>query len=244
MKLQQLITESTYTENAIFCKKFVLAQLQFGPNKWNAIGGYNYRTIGNSNTLSQHAYGNAWDWHGSASIMKDLTKFFIKFGKQLNIQNIIYNHKIYMAPSYTEQPYGGKNKHEDHVHVDFKIGTKPIYDVNINNRLEKIFDHFYNILVKNPAKYFGKYSSIINDNESGAANFLANEFNLYVDRFNFWFRIVDDNNKKNMKTITKLINFIVQDIKDGNPGKYKVIFYKNIGAGYQPKEYIFNWNYL
>lgn len=244
MKLKQLISESTYTDNAKFCKKFVLAQPQFSADKWSVIGGYNYRTIGGSNVLSQHASGNAWDWHGSASTMKALTKFFIKHGTKLNIQYIIYDEKIYSAPSYNERDYHGEDDHTSHVHVDFKVGTTPIYDVDVNKRLEIIFDRFFNMLVKNPSKYFKQYSLIIDDDEKGASSFLANEFNSYVWRLNFWNRVVDEKNKKNIQTLAKIISLIVQDIKDGNSGKYRVIFYKNTGSGYQNKEYIFNWNYL
>lgn len=244
MKLKQLITESVYTENAQFCKKFVLAQPQFSANKWSAIGGYNYRTQRGSNVMSQHAYGNAWDWHGSPATMKALTKFFIKHGARLNIENIIYNRKIYSASSYTELDYHGEDPHTNHVHVDFKVGTKPIYDVNINKRLEKIFNHFYYMLVTNPSKYFSKYKSVLDDDETGAVNMLIDEYNSYVYRLKFWNRVVDEKNKTNIKTLTKLITSIIEDIKKGESSKYRIIFYKNNGSNYQNKEYIFTWNYM
>ena len=100
------------------------------------------------------------------------------------------------------------------------------------------------MLVKNPSKYFKQYRSFFDDDENGAFSFLANEFNSYIYRLNFWNRVVDEKNKKNIKTLAKIISLIVQDIKDGKSGKYRVTFYKNTGSGYQNKEYIFDWNYL
>jgi hypothetical protein len=244
MKLKHMLTESTYTENALFCKKFVLAQPQFAANKWSMIGGYNYRTIAGSDKLSQHAYGNAWDWSGSKSTMEALKNFLIKHGKKLNVQYIIYNTKTYSAPSFNERTYTGPNPHTDHVHVDFITGTKPSYDLYVNAKLEIIFDRFYNMITKNPKKYFSSYTSLINDDEAGASSFLIDEFNKYVWRLNFWNRVADEKNKKNIETLRRVIELISSDIKNKKNKKYEVVFYKNNGSSYTTKTYNFKWIYF
>lgn len=108
-------------KNSINCLDDVLSVPKF-KGKWSEIGGFNNRTIGTTSTKSEHAFGNALDWHGKdSSIMQELADYFVSNAERLKIKYIIYNYKIWSsATGWTTYnvPAGG-SPHTDHVHVDF-----------------------------------------------------------------------------------------------------------------------------
>lgn len=92
-------------------------------------GIYNCRTMVGSSTISLHGEGRAIDWMlptrkdgkpTSAALragMK-LVELLRKYARQLGIQCIIYNRKIWSARSPDGRKYLGAHPHYDHVHVE------------------------------------------------------------------------------------------------------------------------------
>lgn len=100
------------------CLNDVLSQPQF-KGKWNQIGGYANRNIAGETTKSEHAFGNALDFHGKTSdVMQTLADYLVSNATRLEAKNVIYNRKIWNSPRGWH-PYTGQNPHIDHVHVDF-----------------------------------------------------------------------------------------------------------------------------
>lgn len=103
------------------CIDDVLSNPDF-QGQWSEIGGFADRDIADSTTKSQHAYGNAIDWHGKTpEIMQKLADYFVTNATKLNVENVIYNYKIWNSPRgwHDYDTSGGKSPHTDHVHVDF-----------------------------------------------------------------------------------------------------------------------------
>jgi hypothetical protein len=64
--------------------------------------------------------GNAIDCHfDTQSRMDAFAKWCVSKMDELDIQNIIWNRRIYTRESRTWRAYSGVNPHTDHVHVDF-----------------------------------------------------------------------------------------------------------------------------
>lgn len=172
MKLKSLLTESTLTPAAKFCLDYVLKQPEFSRDNWSAIGGRGHKKIGSTSVSSQHAVGNAIDWHGKQGkgdpIMQRLADYFVDNANFFHAQYIIYNRMIW-SPTLGWHVYkipAGGSAHEDHVHIDFVIGTseKEVSDtmlIDTNKKVMRVVYSLYNILVKNPGKqeYFGQFSS-------------------------------------------------------------------------------------
>jgi hypothetical protein len=173
MKLKSLLTESVITPAAKFCLDYILSLPQFSRDKWSAIGVDGHKKIGTTNTPSEHATGNAIDWHGKQGVgdpvMQQLADYLVDNADMFNAQYIIYNTKIWSRSQgwYIYNVPRGGSKHLDHVHVDFKRNAteKDVLDnasININKKVMHVVYSLYNILVKNPSKekYFGQFSSM------------------------------------------------------------------------------------
>jgi hypothetical protein len=85
------------------------------------IGGYSYRNIAGTSTLSQHAKGLAIDVMIPLGPESDaIFNYFAGpgFGR-FHVANVIHNRMIYNAGRGLH-PYTGVNPHTDHVHIDFQ----------------------------------------------------------------------------------------------------------------------------
>ena len=80
------------------------------------------KNIGDTGTTSQHTYGNAIDFAGTASEMQELSNWIVTNANSLSVNNIIYNERIWNPKqgwhTYNWKAIGG-SPHTDHVHVDF-----------------------------------------------------------------------------------------------------------------------------
>lgn len=74
--------------------------------------------VGSPGEWSQHAYCNAEDIHGTAAVMQAVANFLVHEAGRLNVENVIYNRRIWNA-GQGWHAYTGENPHTDHVHVDF-----------------------------------------------------------------------------------------------------------------------------
>lgn len=183
MKLKDLLFEGTLTSAAKKCIQVVTSK--FGRSSFPSIGTYNYRTIANSNTLSEHAYGNAVDFHvpsikipgnydtatPDGKILGDRVKdFLLENTERLEIQDLIWYNEIWSrSNNFIKRSYGGAHPHEDHVHVDFLRPGRGNYNavkrININQKNNKyivdlIMSYYYISSTEQGAEeYFGKFKS-------------------------------------------------------------------------------------
>ena len=85
-------------------------------------GVYVVKNIADTGTPSQHTYGNAIDFAGTASEMQELSNWLVTNANSLSVNNIIYNERIW-NPNLGWHTYNWKaidgSPHADHVHVDF-----------------------------------------------------------------------------------------------------------------------------
>lgn len=90
------------------------------------IGGYAYRDIAGTTTLSDHAKGLALDVMTSNG--QGIADWARSNAKTLNITYVIYNRRIWSVARSGEgwRRYTGVNPHTDHVHLSFKpSGASP-----------------------------------------------------------------------------------------------------------------------
>lgn len=87
------------------------------------IGGYSYRNIAGTDTLSDHALGLALDVmiHGDNALGEKVAAWAQANASRLGITYIIYNRRIWSVQRSKEgwRAYGGANPHTDHVHLSF-----------------------------------------------------------------------------------------------------------------------------
>ena len=80
------------------------------------------KKVGDTNTASQHTYGNAIDIGGTKSEMQELANWLVSNANSSSVNNIIYNERIW-NPGQGWHVYNwksiGSTPHLDHVHVDF-----------------------------------------------------------------------------------------------------------------------------
>jgi hypothetical protein len=120
-----LPNRESLTPNADACLEHVLSKPQFS-GKWSTIGGKAVRNIGTTSSPSEHALGNALDFHGKQGVgdpvMQELADYLVSNASSLSVKNVIYNKKIWNSPrgwhDYSWTSIGG-SPHTDHVHVDF-----------------------------------------------------------------------------------------------------------------------------
>jgi len=102
----------------------------FGP-RINSVGNVSVRPIAGTNTLSQHAYGNALDISASPETMAQIWAWAISNAGVFSVRLVIYNRKQWTRSGIG--PYTStSNPHTDHVHVDFYPqygGTPPGHPV-------------------------------------------------------------------------------------------------------------------
>jgi len=211
IKLNQILSEATITPRAAACKKDVLNH--FGQNAYTSVEVYNYRTIGKSSALSQHAFGNAVDFRVSKTFIgkaenvtakqkrlgDDTLNYLLDNADRFAIQNIIWFKKIYSRPSFQARNYNGENPHYDHVHVDFvsqnkkdfDTSTKPTSAAVTNKYLVGVISAYYKISTTDPESYFEEFRSWnpfskgIGDDEEGASNKLMTRFlKIYEPKLN------------------------------------------------------------
>jgi hypothetical protein len=84
------------------------------------IGGFSYRNIAGTRTLSKHAIGKAIDIMNSAvGRGNEIANYFAGAGKgKWGVDNVIWRRRIHNAGRGWHR-YFGVNPHTDHVHVDF-----------------------------------------------------------------------------------------------------------------------------
>lgn len=238
----------------------------FGEDSFSTIGGYNYRTIGGSDTLSEHAYGNALDIHpinGDKSIGDRLQQYLLDNRSVLQIACIIWNRKIWSPrKNFAERPYTGQNPHTDHVHVDFIRGNKANNpeqlnktNLEINTYIKNLIYAYYDISTKNPEAYFKKFKSWnplspgIGDNEEGAANKLIGRFlKMYEPKLVKYESLptITLQDKDNIQTLRQIVDKLTDAILNGRSTNFIVRFYvfnKNTDQ-YEIKSLNFKWNYL
>lgn len=238
----------------------------FGEDSFSTIGGYNYRNVAGSDSLSEHAYGNALDIHpknGDKSIGDQLQKYLLDNRSRLQISTIIWNRKIWSPrKNFAERTYTGQNPHTDHVHVDFIRGNQaknPESAINdnmeINTYVKNLIYAYYNISTKNPAGYFQQFKSWnplapgIGDNEEGAANKLIDRFlKMYDPKLVNYEQLptITIQNKDNIQTLRQMIDKLTNAILNGRSTNFIVRFYvlnKNTDQ-YEIKSLNFKWDYL
>ena len=94
----------------------VLSQPQFA--HMGHMGVFSCRAIAGSSISSQHAWGNAIDFKGTAAEMQLLADYLVKHAAELGINYVIYNRMVSQAGG-PWRPYTGVSPHTDHVHIDF-----------------------------------------------------------------------------------------------------------------------------
>jgi len=93
----------------------------------SAIGGYSNRNIAGTNTLSDHATGNADDiMVRNVPLGNQISKYMVANADVLNVKYVIWNRHIWSAAQKNRgwRPYHGtSNPHTDHVHVSVESGV-------------------------------------------------------------------------------------------------------------------------
>jgi len=252
--LRHLITEQTAATK--YCKQDVLSKSQFSADKWKAIGIFSNRNIGGTNIKSQHAFGNAIDWHGKKGtndpVMQELADYLVDNASKYNIANVIYNRRAWSLNSGWTT-YHGQSPHTDHVHVDFKrsVNTKNIANQKNNDIIQRAVWNMYNITTRFPEKYFKRFKGsawILGDDKPNEAS--QHLIALYNEA---WLEIFDDiisntspEDLKNIQLLNKAVKAVAKLIKDGDAGKISFKFkkwdpklqqYKTIGQ-------LFNWQFM
>lgn len=251
ISLKHLLTEQTSA--LLFCKKRVLAQPEFSADKWKAIGTLAHRKIANTNTISQHSLGNAIDWHGKKGpgdpIMQRLANHFVKNADIYQVQNVIYNKRIWNSPAGWHA-YKGKNPHIDHVHVDFRVisNISNSEKKQHNDAIAKALSDLQYVLSENPKKYFSKFKGVFNDDEDGAAAYFEQIYKQLVkipiiDKFGSKLSFED---KKNITAIEGSCIEIYKIIKKGSSIKAEFPFEKwnPTTKKYTTQIKTIEWNYM
>jgi hypothetical protein len=89
------------------------------------IGGYSFRNIAGTSTLSDHALGLALDFMCDIPTGNNLASYVQANAGRLSVTYIIHNRRIWSVARQREgwRAYTGVNPHTDHVHVSF--ASKP-----------------------------------------------------------------------------------------------------------------------
>lgn len=202
MNLKNLLLEGTMTPAAKKCLNVVINR--FGRSAFPSIGTYNYRKKRGGTSLSEHAYGNAIDFHvpdvnGFATPdgrqLGDRVKdFLLQNTVELDIEIIIWYKQIWnISDNFTKRYYDGEHPHTDHVHVDFlregrhengNRNNKTIINQKNNNYLVNLIAAYHKIssTKQGAEEYFGQFRSWnplspgIGDDEEGAADKLLYRF--------------------------------------------------------------------
>jgi hypothetical protein len=273
-KKQDFNTVSGLTPRAAALKKHVLSLPEFSADKWSAIGGYSNRNIGQTDKLSQHAKGNALDWHGAKGnldpIMKKLADWLVSNAGQFHVQNIIYNKMIWNWPtgwhSYPYKKIPGGSPHTDHVHVDFiesnKKSTIKADQAKIHKYVQQARWSLYNMITKYPERYFqnfkawtiniGSGRNVGTDNEKGAANYLTDTWEEYwgtgaktYDLRNA-LKYAHPHDRENIKTLIILVNLIALSILKGESKTWSVPFwnYDESTETWKQVKRTYRWDYM
>lgn len=85
------------------------------------IGGFSYRNIAGTRTLSKHAIGKAIDiMTSNVALGNEIAGYFAGSGRgKFGVDNVIWRRRIHNAGRGGWGSYRGVNPHYDHVHVDF-----------------------------------------------------------------------------------------------------------------------------
>ncbi len=86
------------------------------------------RRIANSDSWSQHAYGNATDSYALAFRLSRLASWSVANASRLSVARVIYNRRVWESRGRVWRVYRGLNPHTTHVHTDFLpqwVGTPP-----------------------------------------------------------------------------------------------------------------------
>lgn len=272
MNLKNLLLEGTLTPAAKKCLDVVIRE--FGKNSFPAIGTYNYRTKRGGKSLSEHAFGNAIDFHVPAvngfatpdgKQLGDRVKdFLLQNTEELDIQLIIWYREDWARwNNFEKRSYGGQHPHKDHVHVDFiragygdgNRNNKTSINKKNNEFLMKLIGGYYDLSTKNPAGYFKQFKSWnplspgVGDNEEGAANKLLKRFEtMYVPKLK---QIESDKNTsqedlQNIQRIREIVEILYNAILNGQSETFDISYFKfdPNTNSYKLKTMTFDWNYL
>jgi hypothetical protein len=185
MKLKDLLIEGQLTPAAKKCIEVVTKE--FGRSSFPMIGTFNDRNVAGTSIKSQHAFGNAVDFHvpdelkygpverdshkkhrvasPEGKILGDRVKdFLLQHVDDLDIQLIIwYREDWNRSTNFRKGSYDGVHPHYNHVHVDFIRGkqlSSPNYTNRKNNKfLVDLIGAYYDISTKNPSGYFKQFYS-------------------------------------------------------------------------------------
>jgi hypothetical protein len=210
MNLKNLLLEGTMTPAAKKCLNVVINR--FGRSAFPSIGTYNYRKKRGGTSLSEHAYGNAIDFHvpsikipGEYDVATPKGKefgnqvkdFLLQNTVELDIEIIIWYKQIWnISDNFTKRYYDGEHPHTDHVHVDFlregrhengNRNNKTIINQKNNTFLMKLIGGYYDISTKNPAGYFKQFRSW-NPLSPGIGDNEEGAANKLLKRFDTYYR--------------------------------------------------------
>jgi hypothetical protein len=272
MKLKDLLTEGTLTPAAKKCLEVVINK--FGRNSFPSIGTYNYRTIAGSKSLSQHAHGNAIDFHVPTSqgiatpegkkLGNQVKDFLLQNSEELDIQLVIWYREDWdRRNNFKKSSYGGRHPHMDHVHVDFvRVDSGDSNNqININEKnntyLVNLIGAYYKIssTKQGAEEYFGEFRSWnplapgIGDNEEGAADKLTLRFEkLYEPKLKRMENSASTSkeDKENIQYIRQIVTTLSNAILNGKSSKFDLIYnkYNKDTKQYERKMKSFNWNYM
>jgi hypothetical protein len=252
INLKKLITEQTAATK--FCKQDVLSRPEFAADKWSAIGIWSNRNIAGTNVKSQHATGNAIDWHGKEGpgdpVMQELADYLVANANKYNIANVIYNRKIWNKSTGWHR-YSGKSPHVEHVHVDFKTNPIAIDNQKNNDTIQKAIWYMYNRITKSPEKYFKPYkgSWLVpgDDKPKEASSFLKKMFyNRWQDDLMSIHSSGTLQDKQNISNLNKAVIDVAKLIAAGDSGKVTFKFHKWDAnkQRYKLTTQVFNWTYM
>jgi len=259
IRLTHLLTEQT--DAVLFCKKDILSKSQFSKEKWSAIGIWSNRNIAGTSTKSQHATGNAIDWHGAKGVgdpvMQELADYLVANHSVYSAENIIYNRRIWNSPKGWHA-YKGENPHVDHVHIDFIKGAKPKPDPNKtyreqNEKIIAAIKRVYKVTTLYPEDYFSKFSSWnpfapgVGDDEEGAYYWFTNWFaDIQRDILDPIKKSTNTENKKSITNLESLVDDIASAIWDGDSltKSLQYYYYSDKQKKFISTSLTFTWDYL
>lgn len=234
-------------------KKHILSLSQFSLDKWSKIGEVAHRKIAGTDAWSQHAFGNALDWHSTPAIMQQLTDYLVANAKKLNVRNVIYNRRIWNSSkgwhSYKKHP------HTDHVHVDFeKSDTKTSKSDawKFHENVEKFGNELLKFITTDAETYFKKFrwtwTSWGDDEQKARAYFdaqikQAKEFYGINDQS---FKNALPQTQHNIKQLNAVIKYVAGLISNGDQGS-KTITYKyfdKTDKKWKDQKVKFTWDYM
>jgi hypothetical protein len=215
------------TPAAESCAKHILNLPQFSKDKWSEVIGKGHSEIGKTGVTSEHADGNAIDWHGKQGIgdpvMQQLANYLANNANKLRVQYVIYAMKIWSSSQgwHTYKMPKGGDPHYNHVHVDFKRNKskdntskkEQPSEIKIHKVVATYKNDLYDMLILNPGKYFSNFRGwILGDDEEKAYQYFIKAINtrrkqLKIDtiynskNLSKW----DKQNLDNLKYVTDII---------------------------------------